>query len=356
MTHKQPHQTALDAAGWLAELRADNVSPADVQKFGDWLRDAPANVREYLEALVIWDNLAEVDPNSEIDVDKLLADSTVVSFDDRAGPQHRATEPPRQRRRRWQGLAAGIVVAVAGWWSFEHFYGSSWQISTGPGEHRSVVLQDGSVVHLNIRSDIEITFNGDRRVVHLASGEAYFDVAKDPDRPFFVSAQNALVEVLGTRFNVRRFVEEATEITVLDGLVSVRKQAGPPLDGDSEQLPSSNDAVGGGQAIRLAANQQVRVEAGGAMAHRTVNPQKFVAWTERRLIFEGDTLADIVLEFNRYNTRQLIVDNPQLAAKRLTGVFGVHDLNSFIAYISETHAVSITREQENTIISKSEMD
>lgn len=130
-------------------------------------------------------------------------------------------KPLWQRRAVWAGagtaLAACLCVAilppvVADWTTPLSVY------STRPGETRDIRLSDGSQVTLNGGSRLETRLTGYKRQVALKSGEAYFDVAHDASRPFFVGLDGGQVRVLGTEFNLS-YLPQGVELDVYDGRV-----------------------------------------------------------------------------------------------------------------------------------------
>ena len=97
-------------------------------------------------------------------------------------------------------------------------------------------------------------------------------------------------------------------------------------------------------SVDLIPGQQANI-GGSAVQPLEVDVEKVVAWTERRLIFEGDTLETIVSEFNRYNLNQISIEDEALSEVRLTGVFGANNVDSFLQLLVETQSVVVlTRE------------
>ncbi len=333
-----------EAANWVLELQGGELSVAERKRFACWLRESPANVREYLELAGLWKELEVYDVDHRIDVDALLGESNVVPL---ASSQStvRKLSPPMNRRRWTYWAAAGIAaLAVAAGGLFVSRVGSTPDdnlFATRVGEQRSVALEDGSVVHLNTASAAIIVVTETQRYVELRSGEAYFTVAKDPDRPFVVRAGDTEVRALGTQFNVRRQASLAT-VTVVEGRVAV-SQTG------SAALAPSKKTGAEGPTLELSAGQQVSVgSAVGSARTEDVKAEKVVAWTERRLVFEGETLADIVAEFNRYNFNRLEVNDPAIASIRLSAVFGSNDPESLLEYLSTMDVVDIERRADGT--------
>jgi transmembrane sensor len=186
---------------------------------------------------------------------------------------------------------------------------------TDYGEQRSIALADGSIVVLNTLSEVVVRFGPEERRVELVAGEAMFDVAHDPDRPFVVGTGAVELRVLGTRFSVYRKAD-SVRLAVLEGVV----RAAPP---GAEQ---AHVLVRAGQGAVASLDGTIRRN------HR-IDLERVLAWTERRLIFDDVALADVVAEFNRYNRRPLIVQDPELAERRITSVFFANDVSALVAFL-----------------------
>ena len=349
MSRKPPTQSHMDAAGWLVRLRAENVTAGELEAFGDWLREAPANVQAYLNAVGLWEQLGSADLAADIDIEAVLAASNIVPLAERQPADDQQPPQPRARRRRWLGsVAASIAIAgMAGtaWWLSTAPNDSPLSVSTGLGEQRSVALDDGSVLELNTQSTVQVVLGAGLRRARLIEGEALFDIAKDPGRPFVVEVDDTLIRVVGTRFNVRRFGEGAT-VTVLEGEVMVRQAATRPdnnnqASGDVTQFPL--------EALKLQTGMQTTV--GKAIARtetEIVDAEKVIAWMDRRLIFEGATIDHIVAEFNRYNTQRLIVTDTTIGSRRLTGTFDANDTESLLQFLQKTQSITTVIHPDGT--------
>src|SRR5690606_34920469 len=92
--------------------------------------------------------------------------------------------------------------------------------ATAVGEQRRIELTDGSVVHLNTRSRLEVAFTDGARDIRLLEGEATFTVEGDPARPFSVHAGTNIIRAIGTQFNVLRR-PSGTTVQVIEGEVRV---------------------------------------------------------------------------------------------------------------------------------------
>lgn len=204
---------------------------------------------------------------------------------------------------------------------------SEWQVyRTDLGGFQRITLQDGSTALLNTNSEIKVRLTPARREVMLARGEALFTVAHDTRRPFDVSAADTVVRAVGTAFCVRLGDQKQVDVIVTEGRVAID----PPDDSLDSKLPQS---VASPTRSTLTAGETVTVKSRHLNVKKiaTDDMTRKLAWTQGRLWFDHVTLADAVLEFNRYNRRQLVVDDPVIATLRIGGTFDATDLESFVA-------------------------
>lgn len=344
MSKRIKHST-VDASEWFAAQREGELSRAERDRFLDWLRESPAHVEEYLELARLWDEMGEVDALQQVDVDAELAKARhIVAELDGAGGA--PAETAKRRAPRWRialpSVAAGLLVAVAvSWWAGVFDDLANGTVTTAIGEQRSLTLDDGSVISLNTQTAVRVQVTDSERRAELLRGEALFDIARDERRPFVVVAGSTEVRVLGTTFNVYREDDQTATVTVLEGRVAVTK-----ADGPGSAIPA--DAV---TAVELTQGQQARIGLAGAVAEpAAVSLEKAVAWTDRRLIFENTALAEVLAEFNRYNTRKLRVSDPALAALELNGVFESHDPDSLLQYLERAHGVRVRDDGSQRIL------
>jgi transmembrane sensor len=190
---------------------------------------------------------------------------------------------------------------------------------TAVGERATVTLADGSRLLLNTSSEVKVDYSGMRRGLELVSGEAWFDVAKDPSRPFVVSAGRHTVTAVGTSFDVR--LEQAgLRVAVVEGRVAV-------------------DAVGRGRVSDVRAGERIDVDGETAV----LRPSGPVAgdWREGRIEFASATLAEAAAEMNRYRRVPIVVTDPAVAKMRVSGVFYSGENSGFLDALPLTHPVSV---------------
>ncbi len=229
-----------------------------------------------------------------------------------AGAEEEAPTPGAWRTTRRQamalagvGVAGGLIGAGAlALWP----QGSG--IRTRIGEMRRVPLADGSMAVVNSGSELSVSFTRRRRDVELAQGEAWFQVAKAPDRPFTVTAGRVRVQAVGTAFNVRR-AGLGVDVVVTEGTVKVWSEGGEP------------------QLVK--AGQRARLDDGVGLAVSAIAPdaaQQELAWREGQIVLDDVTLAQAAQRFNAYHEDRLEVD-PALADRRVVGSFQTNDMDGF---------------------------
>jgi transmembrane sensor len=318
-----------EASGWFVDFRVGDADPAARARFDQWLRASPEHIRAYMEIARTYVELPVLAPNQKIDVDALIArarsDANVLQLRE-AAPTLAAA--PRLRPPRWQlAVAASILVAILGvsayvWLAAQRYPTYTTEI----GESRQITLADGSTVDLNARSRLRIEFSSTERDVELLDGQALFGVAHDPARPFIVRSGGAVVRAVGTQFDVYRR-SAGTTVTVVEGRVAV---------GDTVL---ASDAPG---ALLVSAGEQVTVTAQAITKPRHTDVTAATAWTRHRLIFDGTPLSEVVENFNRYNARQLIIEDPALADFHVSGVYASTDPASLIRFLKEQPGVLVT--------------
>ena len=247
----------------------------------------------------------------------------------------------------WAAAALVVLAGAAGWRRAHRTAPFSGTAITAVGELRRMELADGSVVQLNTDSAVEVIFTPGERSVRLIRGEAQFQVAKNPARPFVVRANGVSVRAVGTAFDVH-LSSDAVDILVTEGKVQVA---------DSRREQSLLPAPPTGATPLLGAGQRARIPLSAAAgtpvitAVARVEVERELAWREGRLEFRAEPLGDIVNEFNRYNRHQLVIADPRLAQRRFGGTFPVSDYEALVRSLEADFGVVAARGENETRLS-----
>jgi transmembrane sensor len=305
------HEAADQAAVWAIRIDAGSVNPDTDEALRRWLNEDRRRRGALLraEAAVTF-------------VDRGRALAGVI-----ARPEPRALWIRRKFMFASAALAAGIAAVMI-------LLPGSTRYSTKLGQMLQVPLADGSVIALNTQSEVEVRMHSNLREVTLTRGEAWFNVAHDVQRPFIVSAGRARVRAVGTAFDVHR-EEHGADVLVTEGTV---------------------DAWTSGKE-----DGRIHVQAGAKLYVDEFEPTKLVqastdierllAWREGRIVLEGETLNEAVVQFNRYNAQQLVIADPTLADEKLVGQFRATEPMTFAEAVATTLGARITQEGDTIRLS-----
>jgi transmembrane sensor len=350
-----------EASEWFVRFRTGDIDAADRRELDRRLRTSPEFVRAYLEIAAIWSEASTLDPQRRWDAASLISDATAHDgnvleladgdFGDYAADRTSQARPSGHTHlgRRRTGLAAAgvaLAVIVVGAVAFYRSGVSVYETSTG--EQRFMNLVDGSTVELNSQSKIEVRYTAAERAVTLARGEALFHVAKDRSRPFIVSAGGTHVRAVGTEFDVYK-KPVATIISVLEGRVEVvsapaqraREAAGGAEKMSASMSPTARSATEAATGpVALSAGYRLAVTSAGIGNSIQLDAVAAIAWTRQQLVFDSASVPDIVAEFNRYNTRQMVIEG-DLDGLHLSGVFSSTDPMAFVRFLQDRFGVAV---------------
>lgn len=190
-----------------------------------------------------------------------------------------------------------------------------------------LILSDGTKVHLNAMSSLKFPtqFSGKTREVELV-GEAYFEVYKDIEHPFVVNVSDTRVEVLGTSFNVKAYIEdEAVVTTLVEGIVQVQDQ-------DDEF-----------ESVMLKPGEQAVVdEKTGVVDMQEVDVALFTSWRDGVFLFKNQRIEDIMIELSRWYDVKIFYKNPSVKEYRFGGHFNrSSEIGSILEMFELTRKVDV---------------
>ena len=207
------------------------------------------------------------------------------------------------------------------------------------GKRSNVTLSDGTMVWLNAGSRLLYPnrFNVKKREVFLI-GEAFFDVAKDHERPFTVRTNDLSIEVLGTKFNLASYADEKMIQTVLaEGKIK--------LYNDNSFLKKEIVLTPGQMALFNKDSQETRVV--------YVDTEYYTLWKDGLLKFDGEELSRIVKKLERYYNIKIHFDNPLLGSIRISGKLNLNaEKDHVIKNIADIAAVTIIHVNESAYVMK----
>lgn len=322
------------AADWIVRREEGSWSQADQAELDAWLAESDGNKAAYWRLKHSWreaDRIGALGPfpqwaKAEPDVEPAparrwrptaIAASLLLMIGAASGVF--LSDAPRQQHP--GEMAASVPRAVA-------------TFATPVGGRRVIPLEDGSRVELNTASSVRTSITGESRRVWLDKGEAYFDVAHLPGRPFVVHAGSRTITVLGTRFSVRLEGEKVT-VSVAEG--SVRVANGEEVT-PATVIAAGDIAIAAGPSTLLTAKSEERVE-------------NALSWREGLLSFDQTRLRDVAAEFNRYNRKPIVVNGRVAAEIRIGGVFPASDAEAFVRLLRDAYELRVEQREDAVVIS-----
>lgn len=295
-----------EAAAWVLKNRNPERSASDESTFLDWMHRDAENRMAYEAA------------------ERLMGEARTAILKD---PKLRDFKV-RPRTSPNKTIAVILVAAM--------MVGGVFVYSDGPmrlradvissaGEMPVIKLADGSTMQLNASSAVSYQFTADKRTIVLLRGQAFFQVAKDANRPFVVEAHGARTTALGTAFDVR-IGAHTTDVMVTEHTVSVT-----PDD------PS-------GPEVRLTEGQQAFYGRDGRIRNvRNADASVVLAWRRGQLVVDNAPLADVITEIGRHFSGRIIMTSAELAARRVSGTFAVTDTNAALTLLQASLGLSVTK-------------
>ncbi|MGP0630121.1 FecR family protein [Nitrospina sp. 32_T5] len=319
----EPHSVSDEAIAWFTRLQSGDVTEETLRQFETWRASSPLHAVEYDRISSIWNDLDGLKPGID---SKLAGKESPVP----------ASMPFPVRTGRRAGFRGGtslvilLVILLGGsLWLPDAWVRITSDHYTNTGERRTLALADGSTVYLDTDSALSVEFSPQARRLVLDRGCALFVVAKDMERPFEVVADGGTVRALGTAFEVRRRSGRVV-VTVLESRVQVVR--------DSSKT-------------NLVSGQQVHYDSNAGLSDiDMVDRGKIASWRRGKLVFNNQTLAEVIEEVNRYRKGAILILDPKLRASRVSGIFDITDPELVLHALKDTLPIRIHRVTDYLIL------
>lgn len=295
----------LEAADWILRNRESGRSAAEKAAFQEWLARDPENARAYDAA------------------ERLMGEARMAIESDPALRNLRIK--PRSTAKPVVGSLLALFVAGSLFILFDGPMRLRADLIAGTGEMPFVTLDDGSTVQLNASSAIAHNYDAGRRTVRLLRGQAFFEVARDPSRPFTVEAGEVRVTALGTAFDVRLGNSE-TDVTVTQNAVLV------------EFADGGHDPLRVEEGERAAYDHATHTHMVGA-----ADAMLALAWRRGQLVLDNAPLSYVVEEMSRHFSGRIVVATDELARRRVSGTMAVSDTDAALAFLERALGVRANR-------------
>ncbi len=318
MNHEDIAATAA-ATLWFLRLREAAGDEATLSEWLLWRDSSPQNAMAYERVRTLWSQLDDVLTNDQIG-------------EDRKGGGVRAG---LRTSKGWFALAAAMSAVAVGLWVLKPWHNPV-PAPTAVRENRSSILSDGSAVELGAKTSIAPQFSATARLLHLSTGEAYFKVKPDAQRPFTVRAGNLDITAVGTAFDVNH-QPGRTSVTVQEGLVAIR----------------SIGVLRGTAAERwqvAAGHQLVYSERDGMATLASVDTSAVLAWREGRLEYTRAPLDSVLADINRYAKQVVSVEDAETGKLTFTGTVFTDSISDWLSALPGALPVTVERDTDRIVL------
>ncbi|MBP2566381.1 transmembrane sensor [Agrobacterium tumefaciens] len=291
-----------EAALWVARMQSKDATEAERAAFHVWLRADAAHAAAYEEMQSLWGELGEID----------------------LAPAERQKRRGA-RRAMLAGLAGLCLIGLAALFAEKSGLKDRWQADyyTGIGETRVLALEDGSHISLNTDTAIAVHYSQKERRITLLRGEAYFDVTKNPERPFIVEDGALTAKALGTHYSVRTGNGALPrEVQVEEGRVEVTT---------------------GAEVAVLTPGEAVTLGGDGRLVRARKDVANSMAWREGKLVFSGQPLREVLDILSQYRRGRIVILDEAAAKQRVSGIFDLKDTDQALIILEESLPVSVSR-------------
>ncbi len=336
----------MEACAWIAKIDGGSATSEDIQALRDWIREHPENKRAFemfsSDFIAVRDLLSTV---GEAVLDLEATSNTTNSF----------VGWLKAAKRNWGLMATGGALAASLIWG-SLMISSGWIDSVIPksesrvfyasniGEQESIQLADGSTVMLNTDTELSVEYTAYERRVQLVKGEAVFNVAKDPNRPFRVHSNRTVVQAIGTVFSVKS-VKGKVELLVEEGVVEMTANAVAKVSIDLNntiELSEKRRVTSGSYAVFESDTDKLTEIKDIALVERRMS------WRKGMLTFDNEPLEDIVEEYNRYIGQQIVIDDPSLLDISIGGTFPIGRTDALLDALEQGFGVEVQyRDNQN---------
>ena len=310
------------AADWLQRRNFWNWSDDDERALTTWLDESLSHRVAYWRLRSAWERS-----------EKLTA---------LRGPAFGRSDQPMPARRIWpmfRMAAAGVALAAIIGVGVTYIYSAprGQGFATPIGGREVLTLADGSQVELNTDTAIRVQLTASARRITLEKGEVYFHVVHNAKRPFIVTAGDHRVIDLGTTFFVRRDPGRF-EVALIEGRARLESANG-------KTAAPARDLVPGDVVVATASTVSSQI----IPAQKLAND---LGWRRGVLVFHGSALADVAEELNRYNTRKIVIADPEVARLTIGATIPTHGVEAFTRVARDVFGLRVANHGNEIVISR----
>ncbi|MBL4837219.1 MAG: FecR domain-containing protein [Kordiimonadaceae bacterium] len=328
------------AAAWIAKIEVKELQQVELDKLGAWLALSPQHQEAFDRMNSLWNGAEILDDLNGFGED--VGDKTAI--------ENGEPVMPWWGQRMLVGAIAASVMVVAG---VTALYDAGMFTEAQPthfltqvGEQKTIALSDGSTVILNTDSVLDIELTENSRIMRLTQGEAHFDVAPNPDRPFLVYAGDGIVKAVGTAFTVY-LRKKAVEVTVSEGVVALIARPKASMNtAQSLQVIAELKPIAALTAGQNAVFAE-KVEHVESMSEEALGRK--LLWHGGFIAFSGEPLLTVIEDVSRYTDIRIEID-PDLETLPVGGYFKIGEIDGMFEALETAFGVHVERVSPSHVI------
>ncbi len=349
---KHSDQINARAADWFTLVDSGSATQQQHRQLEEWLAASDEHLDAYQQLAVIWADMAQLSGSEEGASLRQSVEKGFISrlFTELGASAQQLFDNFGLRPR--LALALSTVAVITGSLYLSQPVPTVVDVyATQIGESKTITLSDGSQVTLGANSAIEAWSNDNERHVVLNSGQAFFEVTTDPERPFWVAAEDTRVKVVGTKFDVRNSLDRV-RVAVSEGVVNVtsvmRVDDHSSIEGGSA---GASNARAHAPAIVLKAGQQViKPQAADFQAVKPISEHELSAWRRGRLVYLDASIIDVIGDANRYFEGTIALDGADLSGLRVTAAIRTDQVEFLPDMFAQTLPIVVQKSPDNKIL------
>ncbi len=335
-----------EASAWIVRLHDTKPTAEVLQAFQSWSQKSPAHRQAFKRMTETWNNmdvLAELAfplPGESECIDEKSNRPKYLSF----------LLSPFRSALSGATLLFLLALSMAAWQYLPvqaEQYRFRANYETTVGELKKIALPDGSGMRLNTQSKTSVVFNRKARIVHLLEGEAHFEVFHDATKPFVVYAGKVAVRAVGTAFSV--YIKgNSVDVIVTDGEIKVASLPQAVAANDEVDLTLLENA----ETVASFVQGQHAVFQDKIELVETIKPQeitKKLSWRDGMLIFDGDSLQDVVDEISRYTPKEIVILDADIRELKIGGYFRAGEITPMLDTLAANFNLKVEEINDNLI-------
>lgn len=320
-----------EAADWVTALHNERWNDVMQNQLEEWLSQSDDHRQVFQEMQDVWASIPEsTQQASYAGISKEESSLVSVLF---------------QLVSDWKmtSMAFGFVC-ILGAFSLLKIVASEqqWQqYDTQAGENKSLRLEDGSELVLGAATSLRWQMGEHQRRVTLLTGQVYFDIADDKLKPFVIHAGLTSVEVVGTKFDVRK-IEHQTDVSVVEGHVRINN-----IDYQKGEAIKNH----GVEDISLFAGDKLSVHKGKVRSPiEKVSINEISAWKNGRFVYRNADLAEVVSDARRYYRGDINFHGSDLTGLKVTTTFTLSQLDSLGIALEKILPIRVIQDDHDNLL------